>query len=54
MGEALKDGFKTGKVTNLTAFQSNGKATRISDIDTSKSKEDEIGMVTTTCIRSAS
>ncbi|KAH0739685.1 hypothetical protein KY290_038390 [Solanum tuberosum] len=53
VGEALEDGFKTGKVTNLTALRANGKATRISDIDISKGKEEEVSVVMATHMWSA-
>ena len=36
VGEALEDGFKAGKLTKFTALRSNGKSTRISDMDKSK------------------
>ncbi|XP_010314117.2 uncharacterized protein [Solanum lycopersicum] len=42
VGEALEDGFKTGKITKLTALRSNGKSTRISDMDKSKGKMEEV------------
>ena len=54
VGEALEDGFKTGKLTKLTTLQSNGKSTRISDMDKSKGKVEEVSMVTATRIRPAS
>ena len=54
VGEALEDGFKTGKITNLTALRSNGKSTRISDADKSKGKMEEVSMITATHMRSAS
>ncbi|KAK6793646.1 hypothetical protein RDI58_007099 [Solanum bulbocastanum] len=54
VGEALKDGFKTRKVTNLTTLRANGKATKISVMDISKGKEEEVSMVTTTHMRSSS
>ena len=54
MGEPLEDGFKTGKLTKFTALRSNGKSTRISDMDKSKGKVEEVSMVTTTRMRPAS
>jgi len=54
VGDVLEDGFKTRKLTKLTALQSNGKSTRISDMDKSKGKVEEISMVTATCMRPAS
>ena len=54
VGEAMEDGFKTGKLTKLTALQSNEKSTRISDMDKSKGKVEEVSMVTATCMRPAS
>ena len=54
MGEALEDGFKTGKLTRFTALRSNGKSARISDMDKSKGKVEEVSMITTTRTRSAS
>ena len=53
-GEALEDGFKTGRITNFTILRANGKATRISDMDTSKGKANEVGMVMDIHMRSAS
>ncbi|KAK4726767.1 hypothetical protein R3W88_031684 [Solanum pinnatisectum] len=54
VGETLEDGFKTGKVTNLTALRVNGKASRISGMDISKGKEEEVSIVMATHMRSAS
>ena len=48
MGEALEDGFKIGKITKFTALRSNGKFTRISDMDKSKGKVEEVSMMTDT------
>lgn len=49
VGEALEDGFKTGKVTNLIALQANDKATRISEMIMSKGEEEEeVSMVMAT------
>ena len=42
VGEVLEDGFKIGRVTNITALRYNGKTTRICDIDTSKRKAEEV------------
>ena len=50
----MEDGFKTGKLTKFTALQSNGKSTRISDMDKSKGKMEEVSTVTATHVRSAS
>ena len=50
VGEALEDGFKTGKLTKFTALRSNGKFTRISDMDKSKGKVEEVSMITATLI----
>ncbi|KAK4734147.1 hypothetical protein R3W88_008408 [Solanum pinnatisectum] len=52
VGEALGDGFKTGKVTNLIALRANDKATRISEMNMSKGEEEEVSMVTATHKRS--
>ncbi|XP_069154673.1 uncharacterized protein [Solanum lycopersicum] len=38
LGEALEDGFKTGKLTKFTALRSNGKSAKITDMDKSKEK----------------
>ena len=54
VGEALEDGFKIGKLTKLTALRSNGKSTRITDIDRSKGKVEEVSTITATYMRSAS
>ncbi|KAK4710109.1 hypothetical protein R3W88_004622 [Solanum pinnatisectum] len=48
VGEALEDGFKTGKVTNLIALRVNDKATIISEMNKSKGEEEEVSMVTST------
>ena len=50
----MEDGFKTGRITNFTILRANGKATRISDMDTSKGKAKEVCMVKTTHMQSAS
>lgn len=50
--EYLEDGFKNGQITNLTALQANKKATRLSHMDTSNRKEEEVCMVTTTHMQS--
>ena len=44
----MEDGFKTGKLTKFTALRSNEKSTRISDMDKSKGKVEEVSMVMTT------
>nr|XP_004240309.1 uncharacterized protein LOC101266943 [Solanum lycopersicum] len=54
VGEALEDHFKTGKLTKHTALQSNGKSTRISDMDRPKGKVEEVSTITATHMRSAS
>ena len=54
VGEAMEDGFKTGRVTIFTALRANRRATRISDMDTSKGKAKEVCMVKTTHMQSAS
>ena len=54
VGEAIEDGFKTGRVTIFTALRANRRATRISDMDTSKGKVKEVCMVKTTHMQSAS
>ena len=54
MGEALEDGFKIGKITKFTALRSNGKFTRISDMDKSKGKVEEVSMITATHMKSSS
>ncbi|XP_069150940.1 uncharacterized protein [Solanum lycopersicum] len=54
VGEALEDGFKTGKLTKLTALRYNGKSARISDMDKSKRKLAEVSMITATHRRSDS
>ncbi|KAH0682534.1 hypothetical protein KY289_020286 [Solanum tuberosum] len=54
VGKALEDGFKTRKVTNLTAWQANGKATRISDMDISKGKDEDVYVIMATYMSSAS
>ena len=54
VGEALEDGFKTEKLTKFTAFRSDGKSTRISDMDKSKGKVEEVSMVTATRMSPAS
>ncbi|XP_069152548.1 uncharacterized protein [Solanum lycopersicum] len=54
VGEALEDGFKTGKLTKFTALRSNGKFTTISDMDKSKGKVEEVSMITATHMKSAS
>ncbi|XP_069146885.1 uncharacterized protein [Solanum lycopersicum] len=54
VGDALEDGYKIGKLTKLTALQSNGKSTRISDMGKSKEKVEEVSMVTATRMRPAS
>ena len=54
VGEAMEDGFKTGRVTIFTALRANRRATRISDMDTSKGKANEVGMVMDIHMRSAS
>ncbi|XP_069147185.1 uncharacterized protein [Solanum lycopersicum] len=51
--EALEDGFKTGKLTKLTALRSNGKSARITDVDKSKGKVEEVSMITATHMRKA-
>ena len=47
----MEDGFKTGKLTKFTALRSNGKSTRISDVDKSKGKVEEVSMITATHMR---
>ena len=54
VGKALEDGFKTGKLTRHTALRSDGKSARISDMDKSKGKVEEVSMITATHMRSAS
>ncbi|XP_010312908.2 uncharacterized protein [Solanum lycopersicum] len=53
VGEALEDGFKTGKLTRFTALRSNGKSARITDTDKSKGKVEEVSVVTATHMRPA-
>ena len=48
VGEALEDGFKTGKLTKLTALRYNGKSAGISDMDKSKGKLEEVSTITAT------
>ncbi|KAK4731975.1 hypothetical protein R3W88_024963 [Solanum pinnatisectum] len=52
VGEALEDGFKTGKITNLIALRANDKATRISEMNMLKGEEEEVSVVTATHKRS--
>ena len=54
VGDALEDGFKTGKITNVTALRANEKAAKTNYINISKGKEEEVSMVTTTHMRSLS
>ncbi|XP_049357540.1 uncharacterized protein LOC125822197 [Solanum verrucosum] len=53
LGEVLEDGFKTGKVTNLTALRASDKPTKISGVNTSKGKVEEVYAVTVTHMQSA-
>ena len=53
-GRSFEDGCKTGKVTKHTALRSNGKSTRISDMNAYKGKVEEVSMITATHMRSAS
>ena len=50
VGEALEDCFKTGKLTKFTALRSNGKSARISDMDKSKGKVEEVSTIMATRI----
>ena len=54
VGEALEDGFRTGKLTKFTSLRSNGKSAKITDKDKSKGKVEEVSMITATYMRSAS